>query len=154
MTRPVLNLKPLLLILGFWMTLTMVRAYADDWYLSDGKIYRDVLVVKVEDDAVTILHKAGGALVPLDKLPAYLQKKFHYDPVKAKIAAAARAKREAADARALEKEKTEAEKLQEQKAIDDANALQAAQTAVQQKKDLGTGQSQTQSAAPLPQSTN
>jgi hypothetical protein len=147
MNRSVLNFKPLLLILSFWMALTMVRVYAEDWYLTDGKVYHDVLVIKVEDDAVTILHKAGGALVPLDKLPDYLQKKFNYDPVKAKIAAAARAKREAADARDLEKEKTEAEKIKEQKEIDAANALQAAQLALQQKKDSGSGQTQTPPAS-------
>jgi hypothetical protein len=131
------HFKPLLCVLSFWIVLTTVRVQADDWYLNDGRIYRDVLVIKVEDDAVTILDSSGGALIPLDKLPDFLQKKFHYDPVKAKIAAQARAKREAADARALQKEKEAAEKVKEQKEIDDANALQQAQAAVQQKQQGG-----------------
>ena len=134
MTRPILYLKPLLLILGFWIALTVVRVHATDWVTTDGKTYHNVVVVKVEDDAVTILHQNGGALVSLDKLPPELQKKFHYDPEKAKIAAQARAKREAEDALALQKEKDEADKLKQQKIIDDANAQGKAQNSVQQQK--------------------
>ena len=64
--------------------------HAEDWTTTDGKTYKDVTVVKTEDDAVTILYSDGGALVPLDKLPSNLQQKFHYNPAKAKIAAAQR----------------------------------------------------------------
>src|SRR5271163_2903287 len=98
MTRPVFDLKPCLLIISFWGILMMIHAQAVDWVTTDGKTYQNVSVVKVEADAVTILHKYGGALVPLDKLPPDLQKKFHYDPVKAKIAAEARAKEDAENA--------------------------------------------------------
>ena len=138
MTRPILDFKPLLLILVFWVALTLVRVHAADWVTTDGKTYHNVLVVKVEDDAVTILHQNGGALVPLDKLSPDLQKKFHYDPVKAKIAAEARAKREAEDALALQKEKDEADKLKQQKVIDDANAIGKAKNTVQQQQQPQT----------------
>ncbi|MCE0497927.1 MAG: hypothetical protein LV481_08295 [Methylacidiphilales bacterium] len=138
MIRPLFGLKPLLLVIGFWIVLTMVRAQAVDWVTTDGKTYHNVLVVKVEDDAVTILYENGGALVPLDKLPPDLQKRFHYDPVKAKIAAQARAKRDAEDALALQKEKDEADKLKQQKIIDDANAQGQAQATVQQQKQTQT----------------
>ncbi len=61
--------------------------FAEDWATTDGKAYHQVVVVKVEDDAVTILDSDGGALVPLSTLPPDLQQKFHYDPAKAKAAA-------------------------------------------------------------------
>jgi hypothetical protein len=132
MTRPIFNLKSVWLILSCGIALTMVRAQADNWTTTDGKVYQGVMVVKVEDDSVTILYKDGGALVSLDKLPPDLQKKFHYDPVKAKTAAQARAKRDAQDTAALEAEKDQSEQLQQQKLIDDAKAQQKAQAAVQQ----------------------
>ena len=47
MTRPILYLKPLLLILGFWIALTVVRVHATDWVTTDGKTYHNVVVVKV-----------------------------------------------------------------------------------------------------------
>jgi hypothetical protein len=84
-------------------------------------------VIKVEDDAVTILYKDGGALVPLVKLPSNLQKQFHYDPEKAKIAAQARAKRDAQDAAALQAEKDQTQKLQQQRILDEAKAQQQQQ---------------------------
>jgi hypothetical protein len=61
-----------------------------------------------------------------------LQKQFHYDPVKAKVAAKARAKQEAADALALKAEKDKTDKLKQQKIINDAQTQQKAQTTVQQ----------------------
>src|ERR1700677_3721153 len=72
---------------------TCVRA--EDWKTTDGMFYQNVKVVRVEDDAVTIMYKDGGALVPLEKLPPPIQKQFDYDPNKAKVAAAARAKQDA-----------------------------------------------------------
>jgi hypothetical protein len=85
---------------------------AEDWTTSDGKIYRDVIVVKTEPDAVTIIHRDGGALVPLVKLPADLQKRFHYDPIAAQEAADARAKSDAANALALQIEISETTELE------------------------------------------
>jgi hypothetical protein len=67
--------------------LCCLTARADDWTTTDGKTYKDVTVVKVEDDAVTILDHDGGARIALSNLNSTLQAKFHYDPAKAKIAA-------------------------------------------------------------------
>jgi hypothetical protein len=77
---------------------------ADDWKTTDGKVYKNVSVVKAEPDAVTILHQDGGARVPLAILSPDLQKRFHYDPVTAKTAAAAHAQAEADNARVLQTE--------------------------------------------------
>jgi hypothetical protein len=108
---------------------------AEDWTTSDGKTYKDVHVVKVEADAVTILHHDGGALVPLAKLPAALQQRFGYDPDKARAAAEDRAKADGESGEALAKERIEAQKLQAateakykavKKAVEDEKAAAAA----------------------------
>lgn len=95
---------------------------AEDWTTTDGMYYQNVRVIRVEDDAITIIYKDGGALVPLFKLPPDLQKKFDYDPVKAKIAAEARAKADAENARLLQLEIEQADKLKQQQLIRDAQA--------------------------------
>jgi hypothetical protein len=110
-------------------------AHAEDWTTTDGKVYKNVKVMKLEPDAVTILYSEGGALVPLATLSPELQEKFQYDPVKAKAAAAARAKADSANPAALEAEKVQAAKLKaaqdakykaDKKAVDDAKAADAA----------------------------
>ena len=78
---------------------------AEDWTTSDGKTYKAITVVKVEDDAVTILDEDGGALVPLAVLPADLQQKYHYDAAKAKIAAEKRAAAAEASTQAIDDQK-------------------------------------------------
>ena len=80
-------------------------ARPEDWITHDGTTYRDVKVLKVEPDAVTIIDAEGGALVPLAKLGPLLQKRFGYDPAKAKAAAEARDKAETDDIKALQAEK-------------------------------------------------
>lgn len=111
---------------------------AEDWTTTDGQVYKDVTVVKIEADAVTIIHHGGGALVPLAKLPATLQQRFNYDPAKAQAAADARAKADGTSATALDAERIEAQKLQaakdakykaDKKAVEDAKAAAAAQPA-------------------------
>jgi beta-glucanase (GH16 family) len=99
-------------------SLALPLALADDWSTTDGKTYHDVKVVKIDDDAVTILDSDGGALVPLASLPADLQQQFHYDPAKAKAAAA---RRQAEDAAA-----TQAITLQQQSAPPPATTPQPA----------------------------
>jgi len=74
---------------------------------------------------VTILHKNGGALVFLNKLPPALQQRFDYDPVKAKAAAEARSKADAANAIALQAEIVQAEKIKRLNQIANAKALDA-----------------------------
>jgi hypothetical protein len=77
---------------------------AEDWTTIDGKVYPQIKVIKVETDAVTILYRDGGALIPLIMLPDDLQKKFHYNAALAKAAADARDQADFENARALRAE--------------------------------------------------
>lgn len=86
---------------------------AEDWKTTDGKVYQDVTVVDSAPDAVTILHQDGGALVPLANLPPDIQKRFNYDPVKARAAAVARARDDAANALALQAEMDQASRMRQ-----------------------------------------
>jgi hypothetical protein len=86
---------------------------AEDWTTTDGTKYQNVRVIRVEDDAVTIIYKDGGALVFLYKLPPDLQEKFNYDPVKAKAAMEARAKADADSAKELQAEIELADKMKQ-----------------------------------------
>ena len=97
-------------------------ALAEDWTTTDGTKYQNVRVVRVEDDAITIIYKDGGALVPIQKLPPKLQQRFDYDPVKAKIAADARAKADAENAKQLQAEIELSNKMKQNQAIKDAQA--------------------------------
>ena len=96
---------------------------AEDWTTTDGTKYQNVRVIRVEDDAVTIIYKDGGALVFLYKLPPALQQKFDYDPVKAKIAAEKRSKEDAENAAALQKEIEQAEVVKHNQQVQIANQL-------------------------------
>jgi hypothetical protein len=98
-------------------------AAAEDWVTTDGTRYENVRVIRVEDDAVTIIYKDGGALVFLYKLPPTLQQKFDYDPVKAKIAAEKRSKEDAENAAALQREIEQADEVKRQHQIQVANQL-------------------------------
>jgi len=96
---------------------------AEDWKTTDGKVYQGVTVIKSDPDAVTILYRDGGALVPLAQLPPDLQKRFNYDPDQARKAAAARAQSDAKSAAALQAEVILAKKLKaDEKAAEKANA--------------------------------
>lgn len=97
-------------------------ALAEDWTTTDGTKYQNVRVIRVEDDAITILYKDGGALIPIMKLPPKLQQKFDYDPVKAKVAADARAKEDAENAKKLQAEIELANKMKQGQAVKDAAA--------------------------------
>jgi hypothetical protein len=77
---------------------------AEDWKTIDGKVYPEVKVIKVEADAVTILYRDGGALIPLIMLPDGLQQRFHYNAAVAKAAAEARDMADFENARALREE--------------------------------------------------
>jgi hypothetical protein len=85
--------------------------FADDWKTTDGKIYQNVHVVKVEADCVTILDSDGGARIDLAKLQPDLQKRFGYDPEKAKAAADRRAEEDRANAIALQAEQSQADAI-------------------------------------------
>lgn len=105
---------------------------AEDWKTTDGKVYINVQVIRVDDDAVTIIFKDGGALVPLSKLPPSLQQRFSYDPVKAKAAADARALADAQNAKKLEAERTQADKLKKQQQVQAANQISQGKAASSQ----------------------
>jgi hypothetical protein len=81
-----------------------VSLRAEDWTTIDGKVYPQIKIIKVESDAVTILYRDGGALIPLIMLPDDLQKKFHYNASLAKAAADAREQAYFENARALRAE--------------------------------------------------
>jgi hypothetical protein len=115
------KVKFYLLVLA--LALVALPAVAEDWKTTDGTVYVDVKVKLVEDDAVTILYRDGGALVPLYKLPPALQERFGYDPVKAKIAAERRAKEDAQNAAALQAEIDKADEVKRQKQIEIARQL-------------------------------
>lgn len=102
-------------------------AYAETWTTTDGKTYEDVKVIRVEPDAITILFHDGGALVPIFKLPPALQKRFSYDPVKAKIAADNRAREDAENAKLLQAEIEQADAIKKAKQIQDGNQINQAQ---------------------------
>ncbi len=117
--RPV---KAILLVLTM-AAATALPALAENWQTTDGVKYENVRVIRVEDDAVTIIYKDGGALVFLYKLPPALQQKFDYDPVKAKIAAEKRAKEDAENAAALQHEIEQADIVKRNQQIQIANQL-------------------------------
>lgn len=107
------------------LTSSATSLWAEDWKTIDGKVYQDVKVIESAPDAVTILHKDGGALVPLELLPPELQKRFNYDPAKAKVAADERMQEEITDARALRAERDQLASLQkdeDEETVPDASA--------------------------------
>jgi hypothetical protein len=105
------------------VSLVAFPALAEDWTTTDGKTYESVKVVKVEDDAVTVLCKDGGALIPLSKLSPTLQKRFSYDPAKAKAAEDARTEAEAKNAKQLQAEIDQATRLKQQQAVKNAQQV-------------------------------
>ena len=113
-------MKALVLILTLFLTL--VPACAEDWTTTDGTKYQNVRVIRVEDDAITILYKDGGALIPLFKLPPDIQERFDYDPKKAKLAAEARAKADAENAKQLQAEIELADKMRQDQLVKDQQA--------------------------------
>ena len=119
--RGTIGLMRALLILIVALVTTPVMA--EDWTTNDGKTYQNVKVVRVEDDAVTIICKDGGALIPIFKLSPTLQKRFSYDPAKAKAAAAARSEEDAKNAKQLQAEIEQANKLKQQQQIQAAKQV-------------------------------
>ncbi len=127
--RPV-NLLPVkITCLIIALALGSLPAFAEDWVTTDGTKYQNVRVVRVEDDAITIIYKDGGALIPIFKLPKALQEKFDYDPLKAKIAAEARAKADTDNAAALQREIELAEIVKRNRQIQDASKMGNTNTA-------------------------
>jgi hypothetical protein len=123
------SVKLIYLIVVFSLVTLPVLADGDSWTTTDGIKYENVRVIRVEDDAITIIYKDGGALVPLFKLPPALQRKFDYDPVKAKLAAEARIKADQDNNAALQKEIEAAADFKRQQQIKAAAAMGQTNTA-------------------------
>lgn len=68
-----------------------IAAQAEDLTLTDGTVYKDVTVTKVEPDGLSIRHAIGLAKVPFVKLTKEQREKHGYDEAKAKAYAAAQA---------------------------------------------------------------
>ena len=109
--------------LPFFVAISISTAAAEDWTTTDGTVYQDVKVIKIEADAVTILYRDGGLLLPLNKLPPELQKRLNFDAKMAQAAAKRRADLEKASQAALQKEIEETDALKKKQAIDQAKAL-------------------------------
>jgi hypothetical protein len=117
------TLKPVKAIfLSLALVLSAGSAFAEDWTTTDGTKYENVRVMRVEDDAITIIYKDGGALVPIFKLPPALQERYDYDPVKAKAAAEARAKADTENAKLLQAEIEASDAAKRAQAVADAKA--------------------------------
>jgi BMFP domain-containing protein YqiC len=106
-----------------FLAISLSTADAEDWTTTDGTVYQNVRIIKVEADGITILYENGGLMIPLNKLPPDLQKRFSYDPAVAKAAAKIRADQEKASAKALQKEIEQADVLKRKDQIAQAQAL-------------------------------
>ncbi len=62
------------------------------WTTPDGKIYKNVIIQKVEADRVTIYHDQGSAVLDIYLLNPDLQKQLNFDPDLAAEAIATREK--------------------------------------------------------------
>jgi len=115
-----------------------IASRGEDWTV-DGKDYHNIKVTGSDDSTVSIMYDGGIGRVNLSDLPPDLQKRFNYDPIKAKAAEKAEAEREAesdrqldmemqqqAKAAALERTQDQAEEEARQKALYQAEANQVA----------------------------
>jgi len=66
------------------LILLCLAARAEDLTTTEGKVYKEVTIRKVEPDGLAIMHAEGMAKVPFTKLSQEIQKKHGYDPEKAK----------------------------------------------------------------------
>ncbi|MGB9474080.1 MAG: hypothetical protein WCE87_03310 [Candidatus Udaeobacter sp.] len=58
-------------------------ALADDFRTTDGKVYKDAIVNRVEPDGVVVKTKSGISKLYFAELPKDVQERFGYDPQKA-----------------------------------------------------------------------
>ena len=70
----------------FFCLLVAGYCRADDITLNDGTVYKDARVISHSVTSATIETQTGGAIVPMEKLPPDLQKKYGFDPAAAKEA--------------------------------------------------------------------
>ena len=85
--------------------------------VAGGKVYKDVKLIKADDEALRVSHATGVARIPYEYLPVEMQEEFGFDPVKAKAA-----RKEQAAAWKAEKETVRATlKAQQDAAVDYAS---------------------------------
>jgi len=63
--------------------ITLPKPKGESLTTSDGRVYHDVVITSSTPAYISLQHDEGATRVMLDKLPAELQKKYGYDPVKA-----------------------------------------------------------------------
>jgi hypothetical protein len=79
--KPEKNSPPPAPTVKLWEAPDVIPAEPDwTWLTSDGKIYQNVVVTKVEADAATITCSQGNVRVPIQTLSSYMQKLLNYDP--------------------------------------------------------------------------
>jgi hypothetical protein len=94
------------------------------WTTLDGHTFHDVVVQKVEPDAVTILHRDGGARIDIADLPADIQQLLNYDPALAAAAREDRAQQDTISEASMDQERVQAQEIAAQKRADeDANVF-------------------------------
>jgi len=103
-----------LLVLLFPVLLAAEDEKLAELVTLDGKLYQGVTIRKVEPDGLSILHAAGTAKVPFEKLSTELREKYGYDETAAaahrKQLAETQRKQAAAEKAAADKRKKEAAK--------------------------------------------
>ncbi|RYD67714.1 MAG: hypothetical protein EOP83_02250 [Verrucomicrobiaceae bacterium] len=122
-------------VLPLFMLLFPILLAAQDEKLDqlvtvDGKSYQAVTVRKVEPDGLSILHEAGTAKIPFEKLSTDLQVKYGYD----KEAAAEHRKQLAEVQRLQDAAERDASKKREKATADQASAKVAKEFADQVQK--------------------
>jgi hypothetical protein len=135
----------------FLVGLFCVTAQAEDWTVN-GKVYPNVKVVKVEDDLVSITYDGGIGRLALSDLTQELQKRFNYDPTKAKQASDERASQAAAaDAEEAPKIQLMMEEKAQQDAIDAQNERAALNQQARSHNLASRPYTPTYSSAPTPE---
>ena len=71
-----------LLVLIIFFSICRI-ASAEELTLSNGKVYSDYTITRVEPDGISIKHAAGIIKVYFWELPADIQQKYNYDAAKA-----------------------------------------------------------------------
>jgi len=82
--------------------LLALPAPAADLTTTEGKVYKNFTIRKVEPDGLAITHESGLAKVPFTKLSKEIQKEHGYDPEKAAQFAKERAEKDEAARREID----------------------------------------------------
>jgi len=134
----------------FILLMTVLPASAEDWTTVDGNTYKNVTVVEVGDDGVSISYTGGTAKIPYYNLPVAIQKRFGQDPDSLAAAKKAADDEDAASQAAALEAKKHQEELRKQQ-LDDAaqaNALAAARAAIHLPPSLAASPGASASAFP------